>query len=191
MKRNLSKFNALVEAFESLPTIGKKSALRLAYHIVYQNTFVGMKIAHTIESALQHTRMCKKCGFLSEHELCHICSDDSREKSRLCIVQDAKDVFAIEESRQYSGKYFVLGDELDEFKIKLLLTFVQDNSVCDILFALTPSVANDGLILYIEEKLKSYDIVFNKIAQGVPTGVTLENVDILSLAKAIESKVRV
>jgi recombination protein RecR len=190
MKRNLSKFNALVEAFESLPTIGKKSALRLAYYIVYQNTFVGMKIVHTIESALHHTQMCRRCGFLSEHELCHICSDDSRDNNRLCIVQDAKDVFAIEESRQYNGNYFVLGDELDEGRIKALIVMVADG-ITDVLFGLTPSVANDGLILYIEEKLKEYDIEFSKIAQGVPTGVTLENVDILSLAKAIESKVKI
>ena len=190
MKRNLSKFNALVEAFEALPTIGKKSALRLAYYITYQNTFVGMKIVHTIEDALNHTKMCSKCGFMSENELCHICSDESRENHKLCIVQDAKDVFAIEESRQYSGRYFVLGDELDEFKIKSLIEIVQ-NGICEILFALTPSVANDGLILYIEDKLKDYNIEFSKIAQGVPTGVTLENVDILSLAKAIESKVKV
>ena len=190
MKRNLSKFNSLVEAFEALPTIGKKSALRLAYYIVYQNTFVGMKIVHTIESALQHTQMCSRCGFLSEHELCHICSDESRDNHKLCIVQDAKDVFAIEESRQYSGRYFVLGESIDEESIKRLILMVKD-SISEILFGLTPSVANDGLILYIEDKLKDYDIEFNKIAQGVPTGVTLENVDILSLAKAIESKVKV
>ena len=188
MKKGLEKFYDLVEAFEALPSIGKKSALRLAYHILMNDNYLGIKIAHSIENALKSIKKCEQCGCMSEHEICEICLDDSRDEKILCIVQSAKDIFVMEESKQYEGKYFVL-EELDEYILKLLEENIKNNSVNDILFAITPSISNDAFILYIEDKLKDYKINFTKIAQGVPTGVSLDNVDILSLAKAIQSKV--
>lgn len=188
MKKGLEKFYDLVEAFESLPTIGKKSALRLAYHIVMNDSFTGIKIAHSIENALKNIKKCIKCGSMSEHEICEVCLDDTREKTILCIVQSAKDIFIIEESKQFEGLYFVI-EELDPDSLHRLISFVKENSTKEILFALTPSLSNDAFILFIEDRLKDFDINFSKIAQGVPTGVSLENVDILSLAKAIQSKV--
>jgi len=190
MKKGLEKFYDLVEAFESLPTIGKKSALRLAYHIVMNDNYCGIKIAHSIENALKNITKCVKCGSMSEHEICEVCLDDSRDNTKMCIVQSAKDIFIIEDSKQFDGKYFVI-EELDQDAIDRLTQFVDENEVETILFAITPSIANDAFILYIEDKLKNRDIRFSKIAQGVPTGVSLENVDILSLSKAIQSKVEV
>lgn len=190
MKKGLEKFYDLVEAFENLPTIGKKSALRLAYHIIMNDNFSGIKIAHCIENAISSIKRCKNCGCMSEHEICEICLDDSREKNRLCIVQSAKDIFIIEESKQFNGLYFVMS-ELDEYLIHKLIDFVKSNQITEVLFAITPSISNDAFIIFIEDKLQSFNIVFTKIAQGVPTGVSLENVDILSLAKAIQSKVGV
>jgi recombination protein RecR len=190
MNKGLEKFYELVEAFESLPTIGKKSALRLAYHIVMNDNYCGIKIAHSIENALKNITKCSKCGSMSEHEICEFCLDDSRDETTLCIVQSAKDIFIIEDSKQFDGKYFVI-EELDENSLTMLINLVKDNKVENILFAITPSIANDAFILYIEDKLKDFDINFTKIAQGVPTGVSLENVDILSLSKAIQSKVNI
>ncbi|MFA7092772.1 MAG: recombination protein RecR, partial [Arcobacteraceae bacterium] len=100
------------------------------------------------------------------------------------------DIFIIEESKQFKGLYFVVS-ELDEFVIQKLIEFIKNNHTSEILFAITPSISNDAFIIYIEDKLQSFNINFTKIAQGVPTGVSLENVDILSLAKAIQSKVGV
>jgi recombination protein RecR len=188
-KKGLEKFYNLVEAFKSLPTIGKKSALRLAYHIVHNDTFCGLKLAHSIEDAIKNVKKCTECGSISEHEICEICLDEDRD-NKLCIVQNAKDIFVIEESHQYFGKYFVL-DELDEYNINSLINFVDTNVVNEVLFAITPSLANDAFILYIEQRLEKFEINFSKIAQGVPTGVSLENVDILSLAKAIDGKVSI
>ena len=188
MKLGLNKFYDLVEAFESLPTIGKKSAQRLAYHIVMSDNYCGIKIAHSIENALKSIRKCSNCGCMSEHEICEICLDDDRESSFLCIVQSAKDIFTIEESKQFNGKYFVVS-HLDEEILDKLILFIKNNQVKDILFAISPSLSNDAFILFIEDRLKGFNLNFTKIAQGVPTGVSLENVDILSLAKAIESKV--
>jgi recombination protein RecR len=190
MKKGLEKFYELVEAFESLPTIGKKSALRLAYHIVMNDNYCGIKIAHSIENALRNITKCTNCGSMSEHEICEVCLDDTRDSSKMCIVQSAKDIFIIEDSKQFDGKYFVI-EELDQEAIDGLTRFVKNNEVKNILFATTPSIANDAFMLYIEDKLKSEEIKFAKIAQGVPTGVSLENVDILSLSKAIQSKVEV
>ena len=189
MKLGLDKFYELVEAFESLPTIGKKSAQRLAYHIVMHDNYCGIKIAHSIENAINSIHRCTQCGSMSEHEICEICLDDSRDGSILCIVQSAKDIFTIEESQQFTGKYFVI-TELEESMIDRLTNFILEHKTKEILFAITPSLSNDAFILFIEDKLQDHAINFNKIAQGVPTGVSLENVDILSLAKAIESKVK-
>jgi len=188
MKKGLEKFYDLVEAFESLPTIGKKSALRLAYHIVMNDSYSGIKIAHSIENALRNIKKCIKCGSMSEHEICEVCLDDNRNKTKVCIVQSAKDIFIIEESKQFDGLYFVI-EELAPESIDQMLDFIKENLVKDVLFAITPSLSNDAFILFIEDKLKNFSISFSKIAQGVPTGVSLENVDILSLAKAIQSKV--
>lgn len=188
MNRELDKFYELVEAFESLPAIGKKSALRLAYHIVMNDNYCGIKLAHCIENALKSIKKCKKCGSMSENEICEYCLDENRDSKKLCIVQSAKDIFIIEESKEFDGKYFVI-EELELDTIIKLQDFIQTNSVNSILFAITPSIANDAFILFIEDKLKDFDINFTKIAQGVPTGVSLENVDLLSLSKAIQSKV--
>ncbi len=190
MKLGLDKFYELVEAFESLPTIGKKSAQRLAYHIVMNDNYCGIKIAHSIENAINSIHRCIKCGCMSEHEICEICLDDSRSGKLLCIVQSAKDIFTIEESKQFEGKYFVIS-ELEQSLLDRLLNFIDENNTVEILFAITPSLSNDAFILFIEDKLQKYSIKFSKIAQGVPTGVSLENVDILSLAKAIESRVKI
>ncbi len=189
-KKGLEKFYDLVESFEALPTIGKKSALRLAYHIVHNDTFCGLKLAHSIEDAIKNVKKCTSCGSISEHEICEICLDEYRENDKLCIVQNAKDIFIIEESHQFTGKYFVI-EEIDEYNLNSLISFVQNNEVKDVLFAITPSLANDAFILYIEQRLEKFDLSFSKIAQGVPTGVSLENVDTLSLAKAIDGKVSI
>jgi recombination protein RecR len=189
-KKGLDKFYNLVESFENLPSIGKKSALRLAYHIVYENSYSGLKLAHSIEDAIATIKKCTLCNSMSEHEICEICLDTDRIKERLCIVQSAKDIFNIEDSKQYDGTYFVL-EHLDEENLDKLKKIIEKNNTQNILFAITPSLANDAFILYIEDRLKSYNIKFTKIAQGVPTGVSLENVDILSLSKAIKCSVEI
>jgi recombination protein RecR len=105
------------------------------------------------------------------------------------MVENAKDILLLEENGLFDGRYFVL-ESLEELSILKLENLVQ-NGVNEILFALTPSIANDAVILYIEDKLSGYNINFSKIAQGVPTGVSLENIDLLSLTRALEDRVRV
>jgi len=186
---SLAKFNRLVEALQDLPTIGKKSATRLAYFMVMNDSYAGMKISHAIEDALSSLKKCTSCGGMSEDELCFICCDESRDESLLCIVESAKDILLLEENGLFDGKYFVL-DALNEFSISSLQKVVE-KGVKEVVFAITPSISNDAVILYIEDKLQEYHVNFTRIAQGVPTGVSLENIDILSLTRALEDRVKI
>lgn len=185
----LEKFNKLVETLENLPAIGKKSAMRLAYHMVMRDRFAALKLAHAIENAVSCIKKCRRCGGISEDELCPICSDDRRDKELLCIVENAKDIFTIEECGGFRGHYFVL-ESLERPDVERLREIV-GSGVREVMFALTPSIASDAVILFIEENLKEFDLLFTKIAQGVPTGVSLENIDLLSLLRALEGKVKV
>jgi recombination protein RecR len=190
MKRgSLEKFNNLVDALSSLPSVGKKSALRFAYHMVLNDSFMALKLAYAIENAVSSIGSCSRCGGLSEDEICEICLDESRDSEKLCIVESAKDIFIIEESSEYDGRYFVL-EGLDQEQMEKLKDIVKDG-VKEVIFAFTPSLANDGVILFVEDKLSEYDLTFTKIAQGVPTGVNLENVDMLSLSKALSERVKI
>lgn len=189
MNNALDKFNRLVDALEELPTIGQKSATRLAYHMVMNDNFSALKIAHAIEDALGSLKKCRSCGGMSEDELCYICSDESRNHQLLCIVENAKDILTLEDNGLFDGRYFVL-DSMEDLTITHLQEMVE-SGITEVVFALTPSIANDAVILYIEDKLGDYDVFFTRIAQGVPTGVSLENIDMLSLARALEDRVRV
>ncbi|MFA5215486.1 recombination mediator RecR [Sulfuricurvum sp.] len=189
MKRSLEKFNRLVDALQQLPTIGQKSATRLAYHMVMNDSFGALKLAHAIENALTSLKKCHSCGGLSEDELCAICSDERRNHELLCIVENAKDILTFEENALFDGRYFVL-EALEELDITHLRNVVK-SGIREVIFALTPSIANQGVMLYIEDKLGDCNVRFSRIAQGVPTGVSLENVDILSLTKALEDRVSI
>ena len=187
-KYKIEAFENLVNAFQDMPSIGKKSAVKMAYHLVMEDSFSAMKLAHAIEEGVNSIQRCKKCHNMSEDELCAICSDEFRDETILCIVQSAKDILTIEESGQYKGVYYIITQisDLDEYHLKDAV-----KGVNEVIFAFPPSLATDTMILYIEDKLAGKDIYFSKIAQGVPTGVELENIDILSLTRAMESRVKV
>ncbi|MDD5406855.1 MAG: recombination mediator RecR [Sulfurovaceae bacterium] len=189
MKRSkIEAFENLVSAFEAFPSIGKKTAIRLAYHCVAVDNFAAMKLAHAIENGVANIRKCNKCHNMSENEICQICADPYRDSSILCIVQSAKDILVIEESGQFNGVYYVVR-ELGDLDESHLFSAVQGAE--EVVFAFPPSIATDTMILYIEDKLKDFDLIFTKIAQGVPTGVELENIDLLSLSRALQSRVKV
>ncbi|QOR62405.1 recombination mediator RecR [Sulfurovum sp. ST-21] len=184
----IEAFENLVEAFGALPSIGKKTAIRLAYHAVMEDGFAALKLAHALEDAVGSIQKCSKCHNMSEDELCSICSDPYRDTTKLCIVQSAKDILTIEESCHFDGIYYVISEvcDLDEDHL-----FYAVNGVKEIIFAFPPSIATDTMILYIEDKLTGLNIQFSKIAQGVPTGVELENIDMMSLSRALEARVKI
>lgn len=184
----LEIFENLVSAFEAFPSIGKKSAIRMAYHAAMVDNFGAMKLAHALEATVGSIRRCKKCHNMSENELCNICSDPARDESMLCIVQSPKDILSIEDSGEYNGVYYVISqiEDLDEEHL-----FNAINGVEELIFAFPPSIATDTMILYVEDKLKGFDVNFTKIAQGVPMGVDLENIDMLSLSQAFKARVKI
>jgi len=186
--KRLKAFDNLVEALESLPTIGKKTALRLAYSMAVEDGFGAMKLSHAIENAVNTIRTCSRCHNMSEDELCYICSDGTRDSSKICIVQSAKDIISIEESGEFGGLYYIINklEYLDNIHLRKMI-----KDVDEIIFAFPPSIATDTMILYIEDKLIDTDIKFTKIAQGVPTGIGLDNIDSISLSRAFENRIRV
>ena len=183
------KFNELVQSFANLPSIGKKTALRLAYTILENHT-LALRLAHNIENAVRFIKPCQKCGNLSENELCEICSDENRDKNLLCVVQSAKDILMLEESGSFDGLYFIFDEISNELVLKLR-HFISENACKELIFALTHTINSDALIFFIEEKLKDLHLHFSKIAQGIPSGVSLENVDFISLHKAMAFRTKI
>ena len=175
LKKGLEKFNELVAAFERLPGVGKKSAQRYAYHVCLKDSFGGLKLAQSIEDAVRFTGKCQ------------ICSDETRDKELLAVVESPKDILVFEQSAIYRGRYFVL-EEITPEQTEKLRDVIRQNGVTEIIFALTPGLSSDAVMIFIEDKLSGLGVKFSKIAQGVPTGVNLENIDLLSLMKALDSR---
>ncbi|WP_297193996.1 recombination protein RecR [uncultured Campylobacter sp.] len=182
------KLNEVVKNLQSLPSIGKKSAIRLAYFLSKEHS-LSLKLAHSIEELVRFVKPCVRCGNLSQNELCEFCASENRDKNLLCLVESAKDVVLIEESSSFKGLYFVL-DELNEEKILKLRDMISANDTKELIFALTHSTLSDASYFFIEERLRDLNLSFSKIAQGIPSGVSLENVDLISLHKAISFRTK-
>ncbi|MDA3967541.1 MULTISPECIES: recombination mediator RecR [Helicobacter] len=183
-------FKKLIESLEKLPSIGRKSAIRLAYFLAFEDKFSAINLAHNIEECVQDLQVCEECFGVSDSYICDICNDDSRNNGELCIVANAKDIFLLEDSGEFSGKYFVISD-IKDTNIKQLEIKITNNNIKEIIFALTPSLGSDGIMLFLEDKLSHLGITFSKIAQGIPTGVSLENVDQLSLIRSLQARIKV
>ena len=189
MKSYPEKFEKLLESIQKIPYIGKKIAVKIAYHLVFEDSFLGLNLAHRIEDAVSGLKKCIKCGNVSDHEICQICADDERDSSQLCVISSVKDLFVIEDSKSFNGCYFVF-DAIENDRLEDLRALIVERSVSELIFAFTPSVQTEGFIVYLEDRLGDLELAFTKIAQGVPTGVSLENVDMLSLSKALISRVK-
>jgi len=186
--KDLKSINRLIEAFEELPSIGKKSATRLALSLA-KDKFKALKLINAIEDVVSNIKECEICGNFSEHEICDICADENRDKT-LAVVESSKDIITIEESGIYRGYYFVLS-HIDDETIEKLREIIKSKNIEEIIFAFPPSVESEARSLYLEDRLKDLDIEFSQIAQGVPTGVHFENVDVNSLAKAIKLRIKI
>ncbi|MGL2679675.1 recombination mediator RecR, partial [Helicobacter pylori] len=125
----------------------------------------------------------------SESEVCEICSDESRQNSQLCMVLHPRDVFILEDLKDFLGRYYVL-NSIEEVDFNALEKRLVGENIKEIIFAFPPTLANDSLMLYIEDKLQHLHLTFTKIAQGVPTGVNFENIDSVSLSRAFNSRIK-
>lgn len=189
-KSELKTFSSLLQSLEKIPAIGKKSAFKIAYNLGVENKDLALKLAQCIEEASVRIRRCSLCRGISEGEICQICSDPSRETQQICIVLHPKDIFTIEESNAYQGRYFVLEDR-EKFDIKQIQKNITSQNITEVIFAFPPNLANEAIMLLIENHLKDFNLTFSKIAQGVPTNIGLENVDSLSLSRALLARTKI
>lgn len=188
--KNLQSFYLLVETLEKLPSIGKKSAEKMAYTLCVENKYLGMQIAKNIQNAVDNVRKCTMCGGLSEEDECQICQDIERNNGQLCIVAHPRDIAIIENTNSYFGKYFVL-ESLESVDFEMLISLVLKNNIQEIIFSFSPSLANDALMLFVEDRLSAIPLKFSKIAQGIPTGISLDHIDELSLTRAFEGRIKI
>lgn len=188
--KNLQSFYLLVESLEKLPSIGKKSAEKMAYTLCVENKILGLNIAKHIQDATHKVRKCAICGGLSEEEECQICQDEERNNGELCIIAHPRDIAIIENTGSFRGKYFVL-ESLESVDFEALTSTILANEVKEVIFSFSPSLANDALMLFVEDRLSALPLSFSKIAQGIPTGIGLDHIDTLSLSRAFEGRIKV
>ena len=184
----------LVEHFAKLPGIGRKTAQRLAYHLLTMPKEQAQALAQSILTATEQVRFCSVCGNMTDQEVCSICKDASRDHSTICVVRDARDILAMERGRIYRGLYHVLGGTLspmegigpDQLRIKELLKRM--DGVQEVILATNPDVEGEATAVYLHRLLQPMGVRVSRIAHGVPVGGDLEYTDDVTLQKAMEGR---
>ena len=187
-----------VDEISKLPGIGKKTALRLALHLLKQPEEQSISLSSAIRKLRTEIRYCKKCMNISDLEICNICASPRRDRSVICIVEDTRDVMAIENTSQFSGLYHVLGGVISpidgvgpsDLAIDQLLNRIRENSgeVNEIIFALSPTMEGDTTSFYLTKKLKDFGLKISTIARGIPIGGELEYTDEITLGRSIQGR---
>lgn len=189
----MTKLDELINIFSNLQGIGKKSATRIAFDILNKDEKEIELFVNTIKEAYTTIKPCKICMTLTDTTICNICSNEKRNHKILCIVEDTKDVFAIEKSNIYNGIYHVLGGKIDplngvnleDLNINELLNRI--DTIDEVIFALNPDLEGETTILYLT-KLLPKNIKISKIASGIPMGGNIEYTDIITLTKSLEGR---
>ena len=186
-----------MEHFASLPGIGRKSAQRLAFHLLDIPEEEARSFAESILEARKAIHCCKVCQNLTDREVCEICGSDQRDPSVICVVENPKDVLAFERMQEYQGLYHVLhglispldGVGPDQIRIKELLTRLQDTRVTEIIMATNPTIEGEATAMYISKLLLPLGLKVTRLAFGIPIGGELEYADSVTLGKALENRV--
>lgn len=187
-----------VDEISKLPGIGKKTALRLALHLLKESENNTLSLSEALVDLRIKTKYCQLCLNISDAEVCNVCSSHRRDRSIICVVEDTRDVLAIENTSQYTGLYHVLGGVISpiegvgpgELNIEQLLKRVENTAdpVKEIIFALSPTMEGDTTAFYLTKKLKSFDVNISTIARGIPIGGELEYADEITLGRSIVSR---
>ena len=188
-----------VSEFAKLPGIGKKTALRLVLHLIKQDVAEVEQFSHIIATMRSQIKFCKKCFNISDTELCNICSNTLRAKDTICVVENIRDVIAIESTQQFNGLYHVLGGIIspldgigpDQLTIDALVDRIKFEEITEVIFALNPNIQGDTTIYYIGRKLKEIPVKITTIARGIAFGGELEFADEMTLAKSISNRIPV
>lgn len=196
MEYKINSLERLIEQFERLPGIGHKSASRLAYYLLSLPESEVRKFADTITQAHRKIHYCKICCNLTDEEVCHICSDKSRDSSIICVVENTKDVAAMEKTNEFNAYYHVLqgvispynGITPDMLKIKELLARLHQDTVKEVIMAMNASVEGEATAVYLSKLIKPMGIKVTKLAYGLPVGADLEYADEITLGRAIKGR---
>jgi recombination protein RecR len=188
-----------VNEFAKLPGIGKKTALRLVLHLIKQDVHDVTSFSNAIATLRNEIKFCSRCHNISDAALCNICSNTMRKQEMICVVENIRDVIAIESTQQFNGIYHVLGGIIspldgigpEQLQIDSLINRITNENIVEVIFALNPNIQGDTTIYYIGKKLKSLPIKITTIARGIAFGGELEYADEMTLAKSISNRIPV
>ncbi|MFT4417114.1 recombination mediator RecR [Fredinandcohnia humi] len=186
----------LIDSFMKLPGIGPKTAVRLAFFVLSMKEDVVLDFAKALVNAKRNLTYCSNCGHITDKDPCYICEDERRDKTVICVLQDPKDVIAMEKMKEYNGLYHVLHGAIspmdgigpEDIKIPELLKRLQDDTVQEIILATNPNIEGEATAMYISRLLKPTGIKITRIAHGLPVGGDLEYADEVTLSKALEGR---
>ena len=196
MAYNLAPLQNLIEQFERMQGIGHKTAQRMAFYVLGLSEAEAQSFAKAITDAHTKIKQCKICCDLADDELCPICKSNTRDKSVICVVEDPRDVAAIERTHDYNGTYHVLHGAIspmdnigpDQIRIKELIARLGDGEVEEVIMATNPTVEGEATAMYISRLLKPMGITVSRLAYGVPVGADLEYADEVTLSREIEGR---
>ncbi len=185
-----------VEEISGLPGIGKKSALRLALHLLRQSPSQGVALGNAIQKLVTDIKYCQECHNFSDEDICEICSNTKRSDEILCIVEDVRDVMAIENTSKFNGKYLVLGGKIspmegigpNQLNISSIEKKLNEGNVKELIFALSATMEGDTTAYYLYKKFKEFPVTFSSIARGIAVGDELEYADEISLGRSIVNR---
>lgn len=186
----------LADKFRSLDGVGKKSSIKMAFSVLNMTDDDAKAFADAIIAAKTQLGVCKCCQNICEGEICSICESDSRDRSIVCVVEDARGVMALEKVKEFNGLYHVLGGTIspmkgigpDQLKIKELLARIENEDINEIIIATNPTVEGEATAMYISRLLKPFEIKVTRIANGLPVGADLEYADEVTLFRAIQGR---
>lgn len=185
-----------VEEISGLPGIGKKSALRLALHLLKQPQSQAIALGDSLKKLVTDIKYCKECYNFSDSEICEICANPKRNDEILCVVEDVRDVMAIENTEKFRGKYLVLGGKIspmegigpNQLNIASIEKKLENKEIKELIFALSATMEGDTTAYYIYRKFKNFEVNFSTIARGISVGDELEYADEISLGRSIQNR---
>ena len=189
-------FENLINGLKKLPGVGAKSAERMAYQILNMDDEDIHNLANSLIDSKNKLVRCKKCGCMSEGELCEICKDDSRDTHTLCILQNTKDVYALEKAKNYSGVYHVLNGVIsaslgvtpNDLNLQELINRIENDEIKEVILATNPNIEGETTALYIAKLLEGKNVEVTRLAYGLPVGASLDYADEYTLIKAMQGR---
>ena len=186
----------LIDELGRLPGVGPKSAQRIAFHIIQSDRVDVSRLAEILKSIKERVKFCTTCGNISEEELCRICKDPRRDNSSICVVEESKDVLAIEKTREFKGKYHVLGGAIspidgigpENLRIKELMSRLAQTQINELIIATDPNLEGEATATYLTRLIKPLGVKVSRLASGLPVGGDLEYADEITLGRAFEGR---